>query len=307
KALRGLETGSFGLGCYRGDLWGTPQQPGEDEIIRRLYTPTAERIWYIRYALKAGMSAEYVHQLTKIDPWFLANIRDIVDMEDRLGRAPDSAVRAADEASPRSLLWQAKQYGFSDRQIAFLWNTSEPEVRRLRKEWGVVPTFKCVAPCAAEFEAHTPYYYSSYERPVERIDPNEPATPVGMLEDEARPPSGKDRIMILGGGPNRIGQGIEFDYCCCQAAFALRQAGYETIMVNSNPETVSTDYDTSDHLFFEPLTVEDVLNICDAMRPKGLIVQFGGQTPLNLARALEQAGAPVLGTPVGWIELAHDR
>ncbi|MFO0929199.1 MAG: carbamoyl-phosphate synthase large subunit [Gemmataceae bacterium] len=305
KALRGLETGSFGLGCYRGDRWGTPQQPTENDVIGRLYTPTAERIWYIRYAFKLGLTLEYVHELTRIDPWFLAHLRDIVTMEDELRQWQDPAVRDRDEPAVRALLLQAKQYGFSDRQLAFLWNTTEPEIRNLRKSWGIVPAFKCVDTCAAEFEAYTPYYYSSYETPVEQIDAD--GRTALVLEDEARPASGKDRIMILGGGPNRIGQGIEFDYCCCQAAFALRKAGYETIMVNSNPETVSTDYDTSDHLFFEPLTVEDVLNICDVMKPKGLIVQFGGQTPLNLARALEAAGAPIIGTSVESIDIAEDR
>src|SRR5262249_32999140 len=209
------------------------------------------------------------------------------------------------------------QHGFSDMQLATLWHTSQFEIRRLRQARGVVASYKLVDTCAAEFEAYTPYYYSTYEAPVVTVGPPPPPLPpqgggesrlpsplagegpgVGGTEDETRPPSGKDRIMILGGGPNRIGQGIEFDYCCCQAAFALKQAGYETIMVNSNPETVSTDYDTSDHLFFEPLTAEDVLNICDRMRPKGLIVQFGGQTPLNLAKALAAAGAPIIGTSV---------
>jgi carbamoyl-phosphate synthase large subunit len=321
KALRGLETGSFGLGCYRGDLWGTRDQPDEDAIVARLYTPTAERIWYIRYAFKSGMSLEYIHERTKIDPWFLAHIRDIVALEERLRQVHDPRQREQDEDGTRSLLLEAKQAGFSDRQLAFLWHMTEAEVRRLRKRWNILPSYKCVDTCAAEFEAYTPYYYSTYESPVEIIGDPHPSHlshpshegPVGQpgrlsqLEDEARPPSAKDRIMILGGGPNRIGQGIEFDYCCCQAAFALRKAGYETIMVNSNPETVSTDYDTSDHLFFEPLTVEDVLNICDVMKPKGLIVQFGGQTPLNLATALKAAGAPIIGTSVESIDIAEDR
>jgi carbamoyl-phosphate synthase large subunit len=311
KALRGLETGSFGLGCSRGDPWGTPQQPDEEQITRRLWTPTAERIWYIRYAFKMGMSLEYIHERTKIDPWFLAHIRDIVLLEERLRGRQDAFLREQDEPGTRSLLLEAKQAGFSDRQLAFLWHLTEAEVRRLRKRWSILPSYKCVDTCAAEFEAYTPYYYSTYEAPTEVV-PSEPEGTSGTTanlqwENEARPPSGKDRIMILGGGPNRIGQGIEFDYCCCQAAFALRKAGYETIMVNSNPETVSTDYDTSDHLFFEPLTVEDVLNICDVMKPAGLIVQFGGQTPLNLAMALKAAGAPIIGTSVESIDVAEDR
>jgi carbamoyl-phosphate synthase large subunit len=301
KALRGLETGRFGLGCDRADRWGTPGQPRLEEILTRLATPTSERIWYIRYALKAGMSVDEVYQRTKIDRWFLHNIRELIETEQQL-RGCRGLAEVDDE-----LLWQAKQQGFSDRQLAHLWNTNEAEVRRARRARGIVPVYKLVDTCAAEFEAYTPYYYSSYERPPVVV-----AASVGgahpTTEDEVRPPAeGKERIVILGGGPNRIGQGIEFDYCCCQAAFALKAAGYETVMVNSNPETVSTDYDTSDLLFFEPLTTEDVLNICERVQPKGLIVQFGGQTPLNLARALEAAGAPIIGTSVDDIDNAEDR
>ncbi len=313
KALRGLETGRFGLGCDRVDRWGTPQQPGTDEIVAKLATPNHERIWFIRYAFKVGLSLEEIYQRTKIDPWFLDNIREIGEMEDRL-RACSNLESADDE-----LIRAAKQFGFADRQLAHLWHTTEAEVRRTRMEKGIQAVFKLVDTCAAEFEAYTPYYYSTYESPVYelqiaecRVQSDKKESAVSNLQsaicnDETRPPSGKDRIMILGGGPNRIGQGIEFDYCCCQAAFALKEAGYETIMVNSNPETVSTDYDTSDHLFFEPLTTEDVLNICDRMQPKGLIVQFGGQTPLNLAKALEAAGAPIIGTSVDSIDIAEDR
>jgi carbamoyl-phosphate synthase large subunit len=302
KALRGLETGSFGLGCGPGDLWGTAAQPGIDEIHQRLATPTAERAWYIRYAFKAGLSIEEVHQRTRIDPWFLHQIHEIVEVEERLRAFGSDGHRARYEAETRALLLEAKQHGYADKQLGFLWHSSEREIRRLRKEWGIVPAYKRVDTCAAEFEAYTPYYYSTYETPTESV-----GSSVAVIDDETKPPEGKDRIMILGGGPNRIGQGIEFDYCCCQAAFALREAGFETIMVNSNPETVSTDYDTSDHLFFEPLTTEDVLNICDRMGPKGLIVQFGGQTPLNLARGLEAAGAPIIGTSVESIDIAEDR
>jgi carbamoyl-phosphate synthase large subunit len=316
KALRGLETGSFGLGCARGDRWGTSQEPGLDEILQRLHTPTAERVWFIRYAFKAGLSIEEVHQRTAIDPWFLYNVRHIVDMEERLRSFQDPGRRTAQPQETRALLLEAKQHGFADKQLAFLWHSTEAEIRRQRQALGILPSFKRVDTCAAEFEAYTPYYYSTYETPVERVKvggekpgkgTEKVSVPVPDLDDETKPAEGKDRIMILGGGPNRIGQGIEFDYCCCQAAFALRQAGYETIMVNSNPETVSTDYDTSDHLFFEPLTSEDVLNICDRMKPAGLIVQFGGQTPLNLARALEAAGAPIIGTSVDSIDTAEDR
>jgi carbamoyl-phosphate synthase large subunit len=283
KALRSLETGRFGLGCDPKDLWDTDRRPSLDDIRAKLATPNPERIWYIRYALKAGLNVEKIHELTHIDPWFLDNIEQIVRLEDEL-----RAVRNVESASPE-LIRRAKQHGFSDKQLATIWNSFEREVRRVRQGHGINATFKMVDTCAAEFEARTPYYYSTYE-----------------TEDETRPAKGR-RIMILGGGPNRIGQGIEFDYCCCQAAFALREDGFETIMVNSNPETVSTDYDTSDELFFEPLTVEDVLNICDRLQPEGVIVQFGGQTPLNLARALENAGAPIIGTSPASIDIAEDR
>jgi carbamoyl-phosphate synthase large subunit len=308
KALRGLETGRFGLGCDSKDAWGKPTQPPVEEVMRMLATPNADRMWYIRYAFKMGMTTEEIHGRTKIDPWFLNNIRDIIDVEEKLRACPGL------EAASDELLWEAKQTGFSDRQLAYLWDTDDMIVREHRKSRGIEAVFKCVDTCAAEFEAFTPYYYSAYERPAvslagsasdEGLNPSL-ARPANV-EDETRPPRGKDRIMILGGGPNRIGQGIEFDYCCCHAAFALHDAGFETIMVNSNPETVSTDYDTSDMLFFEPLTTEDVLNICDRVKPKGLIVQFGGQTPLNLAKALEAAGAPIIGTSVDSIDIAEDR
>jgi carbamoyl-phosphate synthase large subunit len=294
KALRGLETGRFGFGCDRQDYWGTERQPLAEEIYAKLATPNPDRIWYLHYAFKAGMSVEDVYLRTRIDRWFLANLQEIVACENRLRLCPNL------QAANYDLLLEAKQYGFSDRQLGHIWHTSETEVRRTRLEMHIKAVFKLVDTCAAEFEAFTPYYYSTYESPVRTPEGNE-------VEDESRLPSTKRRIMILGGGPNRIGQGIEFDYCCCQAAFALRKAGFEIIMVNSNPETVSTDYDTSDHLFFEPLTVEDVLNICDRMKPWGVIVQFGGQTPLNLAKALEAAGVPIIGTSVDNIDVAEDR
>ncbi|MGD9723197.1 MAG: carbamoyl-phosphate synthase large subunit [Pirellulales bacterium] len=285
KALRGLEVGSFGFGCDSKDLWGTPEQPTHDEIRVKLSTPSDDRVWYLRYALKSGMSVAEIYRLTRIDPWFLQHLKEIVELEEVLrGHAGVDAVSDA-------LLRQAKQYGFSDRQLATLWGTNEIVIRQARKARGIVATFKAVDTCAAEFEAYTPYYYSTYE--------DEDETP--------RKAPGQRRIMILGGGPNRIGQGIEFDYCCCHASFALRELGIQSIMVNSNPETVSTDYDTSDLLFFEPLTTEDVLNICDRVRPDGVIVQFGGQTPLNLARALSSAGVPIIGTSVDTIEDAEDR
>ncbi len=294
KALRGLEVGRFGLGCDLRDRWGGDNPPDEAEINAKLTTPNADRAWYLRYAFKAGMSIDDVFARTKIDRWFLQNIYDLTAFEDEL-----KAGGPLEKVTPELML-KAKQWGFTDRQLSNLWGGTDAEIRARRKAMGVVAVFKSVDTCAAEFEAYTPYYYSTYESPVK--------TATGAVpEDEVLPPTGKDRIMVLGGGPNRIGQGIEFDYCCVQAAFALRAAGYEVIMVNSNPETVSTDYDTSDHLFFEPLTVEDVLNIYDRMKPKGVIVQFGGQTPLNLAKPLEAAGVPIIGTSVDSIDVAEDR
>ena len=307
KALRGLEVGRFGLGCDRLDRWGTSNAPSLDEISTKLATPNAERIWFIRYGFKAGLTVEDIQQRTRIDPWFLTQIQELVQVEEELAWIP-----SLDHADFNTLL-KAKQYGFVDRQLANLWHSNELEVRRKRKELGIVAVFKLVDTCAAEFEAYTPYYYSTYEAPFRQIEDGGPNSGLSSVvcplssEDELRPFSGKPRIMILGGGPNRIGQGIEFDYCCVQAVMALRKAGYETFMVNSNPETVSTDYDTSDHLFFEPLTVEDVLNICDKVKPDGVIVQFGGQTPLNLAKALETNGVPIIGTSVESIEMAEDR
>jgi carbamoyl-phosphate synthase large subunit len=269
KALRSLEIKRFGL-C--GD--GREVRVDEETLKRKLSVPNAERIFYVAQAFQAGMSIEEVFGLTKIDPWFLSNIAQVVE-EQRAGRDAD--------------LRRAKKLGFSDRQIAHSLGASEQEVRARRIAAGVTPTYRLVDTCAAEFEAYTPYYYSTYG------DENEIRTDT------------KRKIMILGGGPNRIGQGIEFDYCCVHAAFALRELGIETIMVNSNPETVSTDYDTSDKLYFEPLTHEDVLNIYEQERPEGVIVQFGGQTPLNLAAGLKAAGVPIIGTAPESIELAEDR
>jgi carbamoyl-phosphate synthase large subunit len=300
KALRGLEVNRFGLGCDRKDRWGTANPPAREEVTKKLATPNAERLWYLRYALKAGMSVEEVAARSKVDPWFLRAVRELVDLEDEL-----RALGSVDKATPETML-AAKQAGFLDRQLANLWDCPEAEVRRVRTGFGIRAVFKSVDTCAAEFEAYTPYYYSTYERGAGRGGGKDDSS-LPAAEDEVRPPTGKPRIMILGGGPNRIGQGIEFDYCCVQAAFALRDAGYEVVMVNSNPETVSTDYDTSDHLFFEPLTTEDVLNVYERMRPEGVIVQFGGQTPLNLAKALETAGVPIVGTSVDSIDVAENR
>ncbi|MFI4848520.1 MAG: carbamoyl-phosphate synthase large subunit [Gimesia chilikensis] len=285
KALRGLEIGHFGLGGGNKDLWGTPKQPARDLIQSKLSIPNDERLFYLRYAFKSGMSVEEVHELSDIDPWFLNHIRQLVEFEDKIRAV--SRLEDLDYA----FMKQAKQHGYSDKQLAFWLDSTEMDVRQYRKSLGIEATFKQVDTCAAEFEAYTPYFYSTYEEENE--------TPGN--------PDHKRRIMILGGGPNRIGQGIEFDYCCCQASFALQELGIESIMVNSNPETVSTDYDTSDHLFFEPLTTEDVLNICDRMQPDGVIVQFGGQTPLNLARGLEAAGINIIGTSPEMIDAAEDR
>ncbi|HKY33035.1 MAG TPA: carbamoyl-phosphate synthase large subunit [Candidatus Polarisedimenticolia bacterium] len=276
KGIRSLEIGRHGL--------GSDGAAGVDaaRVRERLTMPNWERIFYIRYALQAGMSIDAVSDLTKVDRWFVKNIEQIVALEGQL--------RAFHLASlPQELLVRAKRWGFSDRQLAHLLGSGESEVRAARAARGVRPVFKRVDTCGAEFEAHTPYLYSTYEE-----------------ECEAAPTAAR-KVLILGGGPNRIGQGIEFDYCCCHASFALREEGYETIMVNCNPETVSTDYDTSSRLYFEPLTFEDVMNIVEVERPEGVIVQFGGQTPLNLALPLQAAGVPILGTSPDSIDLAEDR
>ncbi|MFK7778593.1 MAG: carbamoyl-phosphate synthase large subunit, partial [Gimesia sp.] len=285
KALRGLEIGHFGLGGGKKDLWGTSKEPSKDIIQSKLSVPNEDRIFYIRYAFKFGLTTEQIHELSDIDPWFLNHIKQLVEFEEEIRQF--SRLEDMDFASMK----KAKQAGFSDKQLAFWLDSTEMDVRQYRKGLGIEATFKQVDTCAAEFEAFTPYFYSTYEQ--------EDETPAN--------PDQKPRIMILGGGPNRIGQGIEFDYCCCQASYALQELGIESIMVNSNPETVSTDYDTSDHLFFEPLTTEDVLNICDRMKPDGVIVQFGGQTPLNLARGLEAAGVNIIGTSPDMIDAAEDR
>jgi carbamoyl-phosphate synthase large subunit len=279
KALRGLEIGRAGLGADGKD----PAAIDPNVLRKRLVVPNAERIFYVACALRQGMSVGEVNELTRIDPWFLDQMAEIV--------AREGEVKAcgALERLPDPLFRAAKRDGFSDRQMAWLLGTTEKAVRGERRRRGIRPVFKLVDTCAAEFRAYTPYYYSTYED-----------------EDEVELSSRK-RVVILGGGPNRIGQGIEFDYCCCHAAFALSEIGYESVMVNSNPETVSTDYDTSDLLFFEPLTVEDVLHVVERVKPDGVIVQFGGQTPLNLAAALEEEGVPILGTSVDSIDRASDR
>jgi carbamoyl-phosphate synthase large subunit len=255
--------------------------PSSEEIREKLANPNSERLFHIRHAIRAGMSTGDICSLTKIDPWFLYQIEQIVKLEEEI-------VTTGPSLSPE-LIKRSKTYGFSDVQLAHLLEMNEEEMRDHRNKAGFQPVYKLVDTCAAEFEARTPYYYSTYEQ-----------------ESEARV-SNRKKVMILGGGPNRIGQGIEFDYCCVQASFALREEGVESIMVNSNPETVSTDYDTSDKLYFEPLTKEDVLNIVETERPMGLILQFGGQTPLNLSSSLAEVGVPILGTPPESIAVAENR
>jgi len=340
KALRSMEVKRFGLGLDKNDKWlvakravesGAIRFTGEvtveapnglvaadgspivwpipdDTMVRKLSVPSQGRLFYVRYALKMGWSIEKVHELTRIDPWFLDQIKQLVEFEDVLCRF-DSL-----QSLPSDVLARAKQLGYSDPQLANLYlgditTKTILEVRAHRKKLGIEPVFKLVDTCAAEFEAATPYYYSTYEAACAGAE---------TADDEIRV-SQREKVIILGGGPNRIGQGIEFDYCCVQAAFAAKELGFESVMVNSNPETVSTDFDTSDLLFFEPLTLEDTLNIIERLngggveKPdrggyvRGVIVQFGGQTPLNLAGGLVKAGVPLIGTSLESIDLAEDR
>ncbi|HHP7233892.1 MAG TPA: carbamoyl-phosphate synthase large subunit [Desulfobacterales bacterium] len=285
KGIRSLEIGRYGFGEDGKDRYDfadpNGMQPTGAEIQQKLAIPNSERLFYLRYALLAGMSIDAVHELTGIDRWFLYPLRELLNQAQQIRDH-------ADELSPE-LLRAAKANGFSDVQLAHLTGRREEDIRRLRAGAQIQPVYKLVDTCAAEFKAATPYYYSTYE-----------------MENEARV-SGRRKVMILGGGPNRIGQGIEFDYCCVHASFALRELGIESIMVNSNPETVSTDYDTSDKLYFEPLTREDVLHIVELEKPEGVIVQFGGQTPLNLSVSLHAAGVPILGTQPESIDRAEDR
>jgi carbamoyl-phosphate synthase large subunit len=289
KALRSLEIGSCGFESRFFGAGDTRRALTEKEravLTEKLTVPNCDRIWYLGDAFRCGMTVDELYSLTGIDPWFLHNLRQIIEKEEELKPLD---IKAQPKEELHDLLWDAKRYGFSDKYLGKLWEIPEAEVRALRLSAGVKPVFKRVDTCAAEFVAHTPYLYSTYEE-----------------ECEAEPTDRK-KIIILGGGPNRIGQGIEFDYCCVHGVFALSEDGYETIMVNCNPETVSTDYDTSDRLYFEPLTFEDVLNIVDVEKPDGVIVQFGGQTPLKLAVALEKAGVPIIGTSPDAIDRAEDR
>ena len=278
KALRGLEVGSAG---FEPHMWVTDED-SRSELVDRLTNPGADRIWYVADAFRAGFELEEIYGYSGIDPWFLVQIEDIVQWESQLqGLRPDDI--------DHSLMWGFKRRGFSDRRLADLLAVSESAIRERRWSLGIRPVYKRVDTCAAEFASSTAYMYSTYEEECEAM------------------PSDRKKILVLGGGPNRIGQGIEFDYCCVHAVLAMREDGYETIMVNCNPETVSTDYDTSDRLYFEPVTLEDVLEIVALEQPVGVIVQFGGQTPLKLARALEAAGVPIIGTTPDQIDRAEDR
>jgi carbamoyl-phosphate synthase large subunit len=337
KGIRSMEVKRFGFGLDTFDKWlaaekthktptlgegdHDPRYPiPEEKLRRKLAIPSQGRLYYIRYALKMGWSIEQIHDLTKIDPWFLAQMKELVDFEQELIDIEKTAPRWCDpecESSPKAekyvdLIVRAKRLGYSDYQLATIWNVADQQsVFRNVRAWFTKPVYKLVDTCAAEFEASTPYYYSTYEAPY---------TVNGEVvrEDEIRL-TNRPKVIIIGGGPNRIGQGIEFDYCCVHAAYAMKELGIESVMINSNPETVSTDYDTSDLLFFEPLTHEDILNICERLNGgpfgeasspnlvKGVIVQFGGQTPLNLARGLKAAGVPILGTTVESLDAAGDR
>ncbi|MDH5650054.1 MAG: carbamoyl-phosphate synthase large subunit, partial [Gammaproteobacteria bacterium] len=280
KALRSLEIGVYGLEPQLEP--GLDKESARDRLKAALISPRAERLWYVADAFRCGMTIDEIFALTYIDPWFLAQIEELVSIEQQASRTEKSKL-----TSTRLLEWKRK--GFSDRRLADLMGLREVEFRKLRHKLGVRPVYKRVDSCAAEFASATAYMYSTYEEECEAT------------------PSKRQKIMVLGGGPNRIGQGIEFDYCCVHAAFAMREDGYETIMVNCNPETVSTDYDTSDRLYFEPLTLEDVLEVIHVENPTGVIVQYGGQTPLKLSKGLEDAGVPIIGTSPDSIDLAEDR
>jgi carbamoyl-phosphate synthase large subunit len=320
KALRSLEIGSYGFEEQR-------VPPGE--LKAKMKIPNAERIWYVTQGLRSGMSVEEIYDLTRIDPWFLNNIKRILSVEENIKRyaqgiREEKTKSLAPYLLPKELLLEAKEKGFSDRTIGSLLKVTEEDIRHLRRHWNIHAVYKMVDTCAAEFEAYTPYLYSTYERPFYRIgenmqgvkgssgntsrhsNPRIPEPSNYAVESEANPTSRK-KVVILGSGPNRIGQGIEFDYCCVHAVFALKELGYETIMINCNPETVSTDYDTADRLYFEPLTIEDVLSIIETEKPEGVIVQFGGQTPLKLAVPLEREGVKILGTSPDSIDRAEDR
>jgi carbamoyl-phosphate synthase large subunit len=284
KGLRSLETGNIGLASrFQEEL------PPLEDIKTDLRVPNSQRVYAIRHAILSNISTREIYEITGIDPWFIRQLEELIAFEKELIRFSAGESLSINNPNLHSILYQAKKLGFSDKQLALLWNKTEEEVRKVRKKLGILPTYYLVDTCAGEFEAYTPYFYSTYEQ-----------------GSEVRPEKTK-KVMILGGGPNRIGQGIEFDYCCVHAAYSLKEMGVRSIMVNSNPETVSTDYDTSDFLYFEPLTFEDVMNIIDFEKPDGVIIQFGGQTPLNLANSLLKAGVPILGTSPDSIDRAEDR
>jgi carbamoyl-phosphate synthase large subunit len=301
KSLRSLEAGSYGMEEVNSD---------PERIKGKLKIPGVDRFWYVAHAIRTGMTIDEIYDYTKIDPWFLNNMKQIIEMEEKI-RVQSSKFKVLNDFEHLTLsielveiIREAKEYGFSDRRLSQLLNVTESDIRNIRRANNIRPAYKMVDTCAAEFEAYTPYLYSTYERPFYSVHDSRSA--VHGSESEVNP-TGKKKIIILGSGPNRIGQGIEFDYCCVHAVFALSEIGYETIMVNCNPETVSTDYDTSDRLYFEPLTIEDVLNIIDAEKPVGIIVQFGGQTPLKLAVPLEKEGIRILGTSPDSIDRAENR
>jgi len=293
KGIRSIEISRYGFGADGKDRISdealrNPDSEMLKEIKDKITAPNDERIFYLRYALKAGLSVDDIYAASRIDRWFIDNMKQLVEMEDKIKAFRNS--RVDDEIKlPADLLEQAKQDGFSDRQLAYLLNSKEEKVREYRKKNNKKAVYKLVDTCAGEFNAKQPYFYSTSE-----------------TQDEGRPSKDK-KVVILGGGPNRIGQGIEFDYCCCHAAYALKEEGIESIMVNCNPETVSTDYDTSDRLYFEPLTIEDIMNIIELEKPLGVIVQFGGQTPINLALSLRKLGVNILGTTADSIDIAEDR
>jgi carbamoyl-phosphate synthase large subunit len=289
KALRSLELDCLGLERLDADMY---------ELRLKLATPNSERLLFIGEAFRRGLEIKDIYELTRIDPWFLYNIRQIVELEDEVGCF---TTEEGAKALPAELLRKAKEYGLSDKRIGNLLGTVEGAVRRRRKQQKIMPVYKMVDTCAAEFKAYTPYFYSTYEKPYQTGDAREAAARSKTV------PGARKSIVILGSGPNRIGQGIEFDYCCVHAVMACQELGYETIMVNCNPETVSTDYDTADRLYFEPLTAEDVLNIVELEKPEGVILQFGGQTPLKLAVPLWQAGVKILGTTPDSVDRAEDR
>lgn len=303
KAIRSLEIGSYGF---------EEIEASKDEITWRLKNPNAERLWYIAEAIRKGFSIDEIYELSGIDPWFLNNIKEIVDIEENIRLAFSASPQEnashfsknlkLNEHEFKNLLFEAKQSGLSDRRIAFLIGKKEEEIRQLRSQLNITPIYKLVDTCAAEFVAYTPYMYSCYEKPYFKLGSSS-----SIHDSDAPPTDNPKKVIILGSGPNRIGQGIEFDYCCVHSVFGLRELGYETIMVNCNPETVSTDYDTSDRLYFEPLTLEDVLHIIEREKPLGVILQFGGQTPLKLAKALEANGVNILGTKADAIDRAEDR